>query len=44
MAAKCQGWWLAPEGAVAAASMQAVITASGTGRLEYWRTEWRRFM
>jgi hypothetical protein len=34
IATKCQGWWFAPEGAVPAEAMQAVITASGTGFVE----------
>jgi hypothetical protein len=29
--AKCQGWWLAPDGAVPAARIAASIAARGTG-------------
>ena len=32
MTLKNQGWWLAPDGAVQAASIQAVMIACGTGR------------
>lgn len=35
------GLVIGPDGAVPAAAMQAAITDSGTGRVEYCRTEWR---
>ena len=41
MTAKCQGWWLAPLGAVPAVRMQVSMMSRGTGRVENSRTVWR---